>query len=450
MNGKQVVLFGGLLTISLFLAACGAPPTPKVNDAAGTEIVATFMAQITQTAVAAGTPTTAESTPAADETEEIDIFDELETAEAAGDLDVTPTPGAYQSLLSRFRFVTVSQGNLYVRDGTGLPKQITQSGTDHDPVISADGQKIAFYRGEKFNNVFVINADGSGEKAIINNKLLPALGNGEVLKSARFLARTHKLFFYIKVCGGSDCKESRFFANVDTAEITEFAKGLNGSSIVSPDGQYFSFVHETEFQMDLYRLDGRIVRANLLPSVQVTTLQEWSPDSSELVIFGSSASSFNHYAFWRYTLKDDRVEQLLLEPAPAVIIHASCIFSISPDQNWILYVDREQKTHLANLKTAETQPYQWDDGCNGHWSPDSQYFASNREIGFVDDTPPIILDHGVRFTTWLDATHYLFSKGKSVLELQTYIAEVGHEADATQVDFLWSPVYAVLEPTPAP
>lgn len=423
----------------ILLAACGAGAQDA--NASGTQIVATFVARITQTAQAAEidswlAESDATDTPSADVTEEPTETDAPFS---------TATPDPNQQLLSKFRTVTVSKGNLYVRDGLGVPVQITKSGTDHDPIISSDGKKIVFYRGEGAREIFVVNADGSNEKVLINKKMLPVLGNGEA-KFSQFRVGTHGLFFNTNVCGGSVCLVESFIIDVDTAKITEFASGLDGSSEVSPDEQYFSVVQAG--QMDLYRLDGKIVHANLFPSSKVLPTQYWLPDSSGLIVFASGNALLNNYFVWRYTLKDNRAEQFPLEPAPAMMPQTLCSFSISSDRGWMLYSDSQGKSHVANLKNIQSQPYAWDDGCTVSWSPDSQHFASQTAIGSVDGTPPIKIDG--HFIAWLDATHYLFSKGKNILDLQTYIAEVGKESAAAPTNFIWSPVYAVAEPTPTP
>lgn len=455
MNEKRVVLFGGLLTIGLFLAACAAPPpTPKVNDAAGTEIVATFMAQITQTAVAASmavTPTpdgvfATEVIQVDGETEEPSLFDLLETLEVPDGPILTTTPdlSLIQSitLVKRFRFVTASNGNLYVRDGMELPKQITQSGTDHDPVISDDGQKIVFYRGEKFDNVFVINADGSGEKELVGKKTFPTSTTRKIL-SPTFRLGTNYIIFSTYTCQDAECQIGVFRVDTESLAITELVKGLPTQRAlddifkVSPDGQFF--VVKNADALDLYSIDGKILQANFVSGAAHAAY--WLPDSSGLIVLSASRGD---YSMWRYTLKDRHVEKISIDPVPAFDEDISCYLSISPDRNWIFYQDHEQKKRLGNLTDAQTQVYAWGSDCVLKWSPDSQHFASQTEIGSVDGTPPIKLADG-HFIAWLDDTHYLFSKGKSIIELKTYIAEVGQEADATQIDFLWSPVYAVIK-----
>ncbi len=413
---RKLILWMLLLGL---LVACGTAPAKGVDHAAATQIVATFMAQMTQTAASAP------ATLAPPETESPE-----ETESPLG----TPTPDAGMQLLGRFRTVTVIKGNLFVRDGMGLPRQITKSGTDHDPVISADGQKIVFYRGEGNDEVFVVNADGSDEKVLLNSKLLPALRAAKV-EIFTFRAKTHELLFTTTTCSGSTCLVSRFFINASTATITPVVSDLSGSSEVSPDGQYVAVVNAG--QMELRALDGKVINTEIPGNV--LPVHYWLPDSSSLIAIVGTDTLPVAYTIWRYHLKDDRAEQVGLTPTISAV---TCIFSISPDRSWILYQNTQEQSHLGNLKLSETQPYPWDSPCDVKWSPNSQHFASQTAIGSVDGTPPITIDG--HFIAWLDATHYLFSKGTSILDLQTYVAEVGNEPNAVPTNFIWSPVYAVM------
>lgn len=436
MNGKQIVFLIGCVAIGLFLAACGVAPTPKVDDAAATKIVATFMAQITQTAAAA------EDFPTATESAESPAGTMIELPEDDETPEPAATPESYKALLDKFRTVTVSNGNLFVRDGTELPVQITKSGTDHDPVISADGQKIVFYRGEEFGEVFVVNADGSDEKSIINNKALPELGKSDV-KFLTFRLGTHDLLFNTTFCSNplSFCTIGIFLFHAESATFTKFAGGLSGSKyqrinfFESPNGQYLSIADFDH--LDLFSMDGKVIHPDIVTgSAKTDWLAEayWLPDSSGLVAIMSTA-------IWRYSLKTNRAEQLLFAPQPVMLADAACQFLVSPDRAWILY-QNDGYSYLGNLQNAKAQTDNWSGDCHVQWSPDSQHFASQTAIGSVDGTPPIKLDG--HFIAWLDATHYLYTKGKNMLDLQSYIAEVGKEAAAVQTNFTWSPVYAVL------
>lgn len=68
----------------------------------------------------------------------------------------------------RLVFATRSGGDLYVvnRDGTNLQKL---AGGVIDPVVSPDGTQVAFTRwdGAEFGTLYVMNLDGSGERAIL-------------------------------------------------------------------------------------------------------------------------------------------------------------------------------------------------------------------------------------------------------------------------------------------
>lgn len=433
MRTKTVIVVLIWIICLMLLAACGAG-TQDAN-ANGTQIVATFVARITQTAQAAEidswlAESDATDTPSAGVTEEPTETDAPFS---------TATPDPNQQLLSKFRTVTVSNGNLYVRDGLGVPVQITKSGTDHDPIISSDGKKIVFYRGKKFDNVFMVNADGSDEKELVNKTTIPNISISKIL-SPTFRPGTHQLIFSTYSCE-QKCQMGVFMMGTESSTTTEIASGLRTPRnlddvfTVSSDGQYLAIKNSA--QLDLYSMDGKIVQADLAKGP--TYAAYWLSDSSGLILLSTWSGD---YMIWRYTLNDQHVEKIALDPAPAFDEDIACYVSVSLDRNWVLYQDHDQKKRLGNLKDVKTEVYAWDDNCSVLWSPDSQHFASQTKIGSVDGTPPITIEG--HFIAWLDATHYLFSKGKNIIDLQTYIAEVGKESAAAPTNFIWSPEYAVL------
>ena len=81
---------------------------------------------------------------------------------------IKPTPTSTQTAVpyepfspDRLRMVYVENGNIFVRNGFNPPIQLTVSGIDQNPIISTDGEKKVFYRGDGSDTVFSINADGS-------------------------------------------------------------------------------------------------------------------------------------------------------------------------------------------------------------------------------------------------------------------------------------------------
>jgi uncharacterized protein YgiM (DUF1202 family) len=77
-----------------------------------------------------------------------------------------PVPNAASATTGKLVFQTASGGDIMVinADGTGL-RRLTNG---IDPVLSADGQQVAFTRWEgEVGTLWVINADGTGERAIL-------------------------------------------------------------------------------------------------------------------------------------------------------------------------------------------------------------------------------------------------------------------------------------------
>ncbi len=90
--------------------------------------------------------------------------------------DATLSPDGQTVLYWASNSPNVDGGALYTLPiiGTGAPKQLTKSadGVDADPAWSPDGTQIAFRRtvpngtSDGNEDVFVMNADGSGARAI--------------------------------------------------------------------------------------------------------------------------------------------------------------------------------------------------------------------------------------------------------------------------------------------
>jgi len=383
---------------------------------------------------------------------------------------VTPNP---PFILDRLRMVVVRNGNLYRQNGTNPLVQLTYSGKDRDPIISDDGEKIAFYRGEAFDNVYSINADGSKEQAIIRNQSLPVLGRGDV-EALTFVPNTHFLFFNTYLCNASkalynapDCTVGIYSVDIDSGEISELVSGLSGNGTqtrnfeVSPDGKYISVA--ASGHIDIYSLYMQwidISKQDVIPynrtiPDEFLLLQYWLPDSSGLIailpsdIYNEPATPPHTFTAWRYTIANKvdngAAVQILIDPP--IVFNSACNFSVSPDRNWIFYIsDRIPSLYLGNMNDAHSQAYNWENGCpsllvaSPQWSPDSQHFAWQGTIVAVDGTS-ISIDGD--FIGWIDAKYYFYSAIENN-GVKIHIGEINGKSIALPENFQWSPTYIIL------
>jgi hypothetical protein len=369
--------------------------------------------------------------------------------------------------LDRLRMAFTQNGSLYFQDGIKTPIQLTFSGEDRDPIISSDGEKIVFYRGEAFDNVYSINADGSQEQAIIESQSLPVLGRGDI-KALTFVPKSHFLLFNTFLCNPSealynapDCTVGIYSTNADSGELSELISGLSGNAlqernfVVSPDGGYISVA--TSGHIDIYSLytqQVEIFQQNVIlynPTIpdEFLPLQYWFPDSDNLLAL-LPASEYNEpgtpphiFTAWRYTVDENLAIQILLDPP--IIFLWTCNFSVSPDRSWIFYVsDGIPSLYLGNLNDGRTQSYK--DGCpsssviSPQWSSDSKHFASQSTIVAIDGTS-ILIDGD--FRGWIDASYYFYETIEES-KRKIYIGEIDGESIALPEGYQWSPTYVIL------
>lgn len=391
----------------------------------------------------------------------------------------TPIPTATQTppisfALDRLRMVIVRDGNLYVQNGINPPIQLTTSGKDRNPMISYDGKKIVFYRGETFDGVYSINADGSQEQAIILSQLLPTLGRGDI-KALTFVPNTHFLVFNTYLCNPSvnlynapDCTVGIYSVDADSGEINELISGLssNGTQTrnfeISPDGNYISVA--TSGHIDLYSFhiprievskQNIILYERTVPD-EFLPLQYWLPDTSGLIVvlpedpYNEPATPPHTFTAWHSSLtnKVDNNTAIQVQLDPPIGFLSTCNFSVSPDRNWIFYIsDRIPSLYLGSLNDSVTKPYEWENGCPmlyppyNQWSPDSLHFAWQNTIASIDGKTFSIAGD---FKGWLDDQHYFYvaiEENKS----RTYIGEIGGSNITLPEGFQLSPTYILLD-----
>lgn len=414
----------------VLLAACSpgaatAKPTEVDVNAVSTLAAMTVVARMTQT----GAPTeTASSMPYP-----------TGTVTRTPMPTLTPLPFA---VLEGLRMAYITKGNLYIQDSGDQPVQLTNSGQDHSPIFSDDGQKIVFNRGNPNHHtyeVYMINADGSGERALVTNNLLLALGLGydeaaEPVNLA-FVPSTHQLLFSTEqfppsALRGGDMRlksnDDLLLVDADTGQIKQILSfGRGGYFQVSPNGKLVWIL--TADRIDVIDLNGKIVRHNLTayPSTWPGTSTPfifWRQDSNKLYAIPPGKLGVPEPdTIWQYPLNGSPAVETHFSPPPM-----SFYFSISPDGNWVVYTftDPAKLTHetatqgiyLGNLRngtsklvytpTSDDLPFYY------YWNPDSAHFIfedykDQMFMGNVDGgITPL---HRWRFFEWIDNSHYLYA-----------------------------------------
>jgi Tol biopolymer transport system component len=374
----------------------------------------------------------------------------------------TPLPFAP---LEGLRVAYIIDGNLYVQDSGKQAIQLTNSGQDRNPMFSDDGKKIAFYRGRasEKNQVYVINMDGTGERALLSPSLLATLklGYDEFSEPASFVfvPGTHQLLFITnqlstvnpKTGGRTQPPDDLLLVNSDTGEIKQLlARGQGGYFLASRDGSKVAI--QTANHIDVITITGQMMRRNLVTyPAQYDYLwipMSWTQDSSELVVVPPiplSEIPDNKIlpvlrTVWRYSLDGHDGVEIRLNPPPV-----GESLSISPDGNWIAYSyllgygatgswdpgsGIAVGVYLGNLRNGTSQLlYTPKPENSGHldvpdsyygWSPDSERFIvhDGRDQLFMGsihgELAPL---GGGMLLSWIDNDHYLFYDGSVVGEV---------------------------------
>ena len=350
----------------------------------------------------------------------------------------TETPATTATPLPLFtldglRMAYIIDGNLYVQDSGGQPVQLTNSGLDRSPILSDDGQKIVFYRGD-FDNVYSIDADGGQEQTLLNGPL-SNIAAGTKVGDFAFVPGTHQLLFNTYLCEPQKelpaCAMSIFLADTDTSKVTKtLITGLKGAYWgsppfqISPDGKMVGIA--ISGHIDIFDLQGQVVRHSIMTYIpsepsELFPIQYWLPDSSGLVVLLPNEEHLEapmlsyRYTAWRYVFEDNMATQIPLDPQPEEL--GGCGMHVSPDRNWIIYnKDVSGQFFVGDLRDGHTQlyvqyacpiysPYQ----DNHSWSPDNKHFVYEKSgrsfLGAIDE-PPVSSDGD--FLGWVDASHYIF------------------------------------------
>jgi len=314
----------------------------------------------------------------------------------------TPTPIPVVAPPDGLHMAFVIDGNLYFQEGSNPRIQLTNSGKDHFPFFSEDGQKLIFYRGKSFpTDLYSYDIQEQVEHLIVSNG--PAY--------ATFLPRSHQLLYST---AQSDQENITYIADTDTGKIRKLPYYLNDFNI-SPDAKYVAddgvgniFVSDLGGNFRVRRL---VSYTPSQPSFLPPGIM-WEPDSKGLIILLPVRTNFDlgyisEFTVWRYTLNDGKGIQVPLDILPT----EGKPGMVSPDGKWILYNSTENHYgfYLADLNTGHAELYASEGYISYYWSSDSEHFIySNGDLylGSINGSPQRIGDGD--FLGWIDSSRYFY------------------------------------------
>ena len=202
----------------------------------------------------------------------------------------------------RIVFVSDRDGNgeIYVMnaDGSGQTRLTNNPATDGDPHWSPDGSKIAFYSDRDGNaEIYVMNADGSGQTRLTNNPTTDATPDWSPDGSK------------IAFASNRDGTSAIFVMNADGSGQTRLTTGTalgEGLPDWSPDGRKITFGRVTSYNNP----DVIVMNADGSGQTNLTgdwwhydVTPSWSPDGSKIA-FGSTRASAS-YEYDVYVMNPD-------------------------------------------------------------------------------------------------------------------------------------------------
>lgn len=193
-----------------------------------------------------------------------------EISSSAGGQAVTTNAG-------RLVFMTGSGGDLYVINSDGTNLRHLASGVI-DPVVSPDGRQVAFTRwdGAEFGTLYVLNLDGSGERAILSET--------RQAKSPAWSPDGQEIIVSFQHGGLRDpSPECRTFDPDDgfqlpgNIKITKTHVGVNGVTVC--------FVRLEDLQWGLRRVNVATGKFEDMPADTYTYNPAWDPTNPWRVIY---------------------------------------------------------------------------------------------------------------------------------------------------------------------
>jgi hypothetical protein len=198
----------------------------------------------------------------------------------SGSIVITDTPEIPVPSSTTLRVVYIKGGNVWLwTEGMGN-SQLTYTGVDNTPILSGDGQEIAFLRN---GELWVVNADGSAQRQLVSSAFLSTLTTGsDIVEVKDFVWKpgAQTIYFNSLVVAGEagyripqvDLYRINTDGGVD-AVIMEESPGSGGVPSFSPDGSVIALVQPDKIKFLVVMDSSSSVP---LTFTNILTYSEWS------------------------------------------------------------------------------------------------------------------------------------------------------------------------------
>jgi Tol biopolymer transport system component len=351
----------------------------------------------------------------------------------SGSIVITDTPEIPVPSSTTLRVVYIKGGNVWLwTEGMGN-SQLTYTGVDNTPILSGDGQEIAFLRN---GELWVVNADGSAQRQLVSSAFLSTLTTGsDIVEVKDFVWKpgAQTIYFNSLVVAGEagyripqvDLYRINTDGGVD-AVIMEESPGSGGVPSFSPDGSVIALVQPDKIKF-LVVMDSSssvpLTFTNILTYSEWSYIPEvvWQLDSSGIWVVVPASDPLSD------PTQPSTLWYIPLSGSPSVVttfISVPAFASspvIAPDGNQVLYLGSDGLNN--NLQVRRTDGFETgytfaEAGQIGivNWAPDSIHFTywfpqpSITYIGAVGVVPFYVSDTSptARMVNWIDDQRVIF------------------------------------------
>lgn len=401
--------------ILLLSAAC----TPGAGTSSPTSLPKQSEGPVTQPALVEGAPT---PTPAGG-------------SAITASSPTSPAPAA--------RVVYVQGGNIWLDEGEGTARQLTQGGADDFPLFSPDGGWILYRRrlsggeaGFERYELRVVSLDGRDDRLAAGPENLPGQnGLARLAENPTWAPDGNSLAFntYLE-CGLCPVDDDLWLAELKTGAVRQaLANGQGGRPLYSPDGSLL--LVSRNGQIDLLDADGGNLRA-LFTFEPIQFIEGgfhpspvWSTDGQSILValppvdLTRPIAAESEVTLWRAPLSGQPQKLAVLPGADAFALQdQDAAAHWSPDRARFGYTNLDRRVVIYNLETGQSEDY--GAGVFLGWNPDGQRFVFDAQpqakgfwregvsIGRIGEAPAPLLPPdqaaGIASVRWLDANTFVY------------------------------------------
>jgi len=326
------------------------------------------------------------------------------TMNATKTYDLINTTGKINS--SGIRVVYTNAGNLWLWEEGNL-FQLTDGGLDYFPIISSDGERIAFLRQADriHHELWAIDSDGLNERRLVGAEQLDAIGGGVLDPNAvgiapyrfQWIPDSHTLAFNTQQFfsgSGFVLLDDLNLVEADSLEVDFLLLwGWGGNFYYSPDGKRVAIA--TQDTILLMDADGKNYQL-VLPYDPVFTYSDyryyampfWSQDSSYLRValppIEPLAGTTQMTEIWRISADGSEIlNERELEAIPFFEDPYGRSLVFSPDMQYFAYLieddqtsDHKQQLRLVSVAGHDSWTFREDSQLSFEaWSLDSKLFV---------------------------------------------------------------------------